>query len=236
MKHTVKLFQIGLKQISKDGMLIVLIPAPFLAGIFFKLAIPFFNTVLTSEFSFPLTAWYGLADGMLICLAPLFTAMISAFLLLEERDEGLNAFYQITPAEGYSYLAARIGLPMTGAFIITIIVAAAFNLSSLSFGVILSSSLISSFTSIFLAMMIVSVAGNRVEGLALSKLMGISFLGLILIWFIPAPYSYFMAFLPSFWIGKILMDGVNVFTFAFGVISCFLWIAFFTRKFLKRVQ
>ena len=85
-------------------------------------------------------------------------------------------------------------------------------------------------------MMIVSVAGNRVEGLALSKLMGISFLGLILIWFIPAPYSYFMAFLPSFWIGKILMDGVNVFTFAFGVISCFLWIAFFTRKFLKRVQ
>ncbi|WP_343846207.1 hypothetical protein [Faecalicatena contorta] len=162
--------------------------------------------------------------------------MISAFLLLEERDEGLNAFYQITPAEGYSYLTARIGLPMTGAFIITILVAAAFNLSSLSFGVILSSSLISSFTSIFLAMMIVSVAGNRVEGLALSKLMGISFIGLILIWFIPAPYSYFMAFLPSFWIGKILMDGVNVFSFAFGVISCFLWIAFFTRKFLKRVQ
>jgi len=33
-------------------------------------------------------------------------AMVSAFLLLEERDEGIIAFYQITPAEGYAYLTA----------------------------------------------------------------------------------------------------------------------------------
>lgn len=236
MKHTIKLFQIGLKQISKDGMLLVMIPIPFLAGLFFKLAIPFINTILISEFSFSITPWYGLADGMLICLTPMFVAMISAFLLLEERDEGLNAFYQITPAQGYSYLTARIGLPMLWAFFITIIVSGVFNLSSLSAGVILSGSLISSFTGIFLAMMVVSIAGNRVEGLALSKLMGISFLGLILIWLVPKPYYYVMAFLPSFWIGKLILDGAGFFSFMLGFLCCFLWIAFFTRKFLGRVQ
>lgn len=235
MKHTLKLFEIGLKQISKDGMLIVMLPAPFLAGMFFKFAIPYINTILTDELSFPITAWYGLLDGMLICLTPMFAAMISAFLLLEERDEGLNAFYQITPAEGYSYLFARVGFPMTGAFIITMIVSAFFNLSSLSFEVILSSSLISSFTGIVLAMMVVSIAGNRVEGLAVSKLMGISFTGLILIWFIPAPYYYVMAFLPSFWIGKLLLGGANPFSFIFGLITCLLWTAVFVRRFLKRV-
>ena len=62
-------------------------------------------------------------------------------------------------------------------------------------------------------MMVVSIAGNRVEGLALSKLMGISFIGLILIWFLPAPYHFLMAFLPSFWIGKILLDGASFFSF-----------------------
>lgn len=106
--------------------------------------------------------------------------MISAFLLLEERDEG--------------------GL--------------------------LSSSVISSFTGIFLAMMAVSIAGNRVEGLALSKLMGISFAGLILIWFIPAPYHFIMAFLPSFWIGKLLLDGASLFSFMFGLLICFLGSSF----------
>lgn len=235
MKYTLKLFKIGISQISKDGMLLALIPAPFLVGIFFKFAIPFMNNVLTKELSFSITPWYGLVDGMLICLTPMFVAMISAFLLLEERDEGISSFYQITPAEGYSYLFARIGIPMIWAFFTTVIVSVFFHISSLSLGVILSSALISNFTGIFLAMMVVSIAGNRVEGLALSKLMGISFIGLFLIWFVPAPYHFIMAFLPSFWIGKLLMDGVNFFSFMFGLISCILWITFFTRRFLKRV-
>lgn len=217
-------------------MLIVLIPAPFLAGVFFKLAVPLINHLLITEFSFSITDWYGLADGMLICLTPMFVAMISAFLLLEEKDEGLQAFYQITPARGCSYLFARVGLPMIWAFIITIIVSAVFHISSLSFDTIFLSALISSLTGIFLAMMVVSVAENRVEGLAISKLMGVSFLGLVLIWFIPAPYHFIMAFLPSFWIGKILIDGADFPSSILGLFTCLLWLAFFTKKFLKKIQ
>ena len=52
MKHTVKLFTIGMKQIAKDGMLAVMVPAPFLIGLFFKFAIPFINSILVREFSF----------------------------------------------------------------------------------------------------------------------------------------------------------------------------------------
>ena len=98
---------------------------------------------------------------MLICLTPMFVAMISSFLILEERDERLSDFYQITPAEGYSYLFARIGLPMIWAFAVTMIVSKIFNISSLSTFTILDCSIISGFTGIFLAMMVVSIAGNR---------------------------------------------------------------------------
>ncbi len=56
MKHTGKLFKIGLRQIAKDGMLLVLIPAPFLAGIFFKFAIPYINTILIKKFAFSIIA------------------------------------------------------------------------------------------------------------------------------------------------------------------------------------
>lgn len=235
MKHTLRLFTIGLLQMSKDGMLLVLVPAPFLVGIFFKFSIPFVNNILTNELAFSITPWYGLADGLLICLTPIFVAMISAFLLLEEKDEGISDFYQVTPAEGYSYLLARIGIPMIWSFIATIAISTVFTISSLSFEIILASALISNFTGIFLAMMIVSIAGNRIEGLALSKLMGIGFIGLASVWFVPAPYCFIVAFLPSFWIGKLLIDGINTFSFMLGLLSCFLWIAFFTRKFLKRV-
>jgi fluoroquinolone transport system permease protein len=235
MKQTMKLFQMGLKQITNDGMLLVLLPAPILIGLFFKFAIPFANGILEDSFSFSLLPWYGLVDGVLVCLTPMFVAMVSAFLLLEERDEGISAFYQITPTEGYSYLVARIGIPTAWAFAMSIIAIGVFRISELSVMTILSSSLISALTGIFLAMMVVSIAGNRVEGLALSKLMGISFLGLILVWFIPAPYSYFSAFLPSFWIGKLIMDGANIFSFIFGLLTCLIWIFFFTKRFLSRI-
>ena len=236
MKQTIKLFQIGLKQISKDGMLLVLLPAPILVGLLFKFAVPYANGMLEARVSFSLLPWYGLIDGMLVCLTPMFAAVVSAFLLLEERDEGISSFYQITPASGYSYLVARIGIPMIWAFAITILAMGIFRISGLSVITVLSSSFLSALTGISLAMMVVSLAGNRVEGLALSKLLGLCFLGLIVVWFIPAPYSYVSAFLPSFWIGKLIMDGTNIFSFVLGLLSCFIWILIFTGKFLHRIS
>ncbi len=236
MKQTVKLFQIGLKQISKDGMLLVLLPAPILVGLVFKFAVPYANGILEDQISFSLSPWYGIVDGMLVCLTPMFAAMVSAFLLLEERDEGISSFYQITPAGGYSYLVARIGIPIIWAFAITILATGIFRISGISVITVLSSSFLSALTGISLAMIVVSLAGNRVEGLAVSKLMGLFFLGLIAVWFIPAPYSYLSAFLPSFWIGKLIMDGTNVFSFVLGLFSCFIWIIVFTRKFLHRIN
>ena len=235
MGRTMKLFQIGLRQIAKDGMLFVLIPAPFIVGLAFRFGIPLTNRLAEDMFSFSFSPWYGLVDGFLVMLTPLFAAMIAAFLMLEERDEDIGAFYQITPVEGYAYLTARIGVPMLWAFVSSLAVLSLFRLSELSWSTILSSSVISTLTGISMSMMVVSFAANRVEGLALSKLMGISFLGLFIVWFAPAPYSFFASFLPSFWVGKVIMDGTHIIAFALGLLSCAIWIAFFTRKFMRRI-
>ena len=235
MKQTLKLFQIGLRQVLKDGMLLVLMPAPFLVGLIFKFAIPVVNSILEERLAFSLLPWYGLVDSMLICLTPMFVAMISAFVILEERDEGIISFYQTTPIEGYSYLFARIGIPIIWAFVTTIIAATIFNISDLAFITIICSSLISSLTGIVLAMMVISIAGNRVEGLAISKLMGFSFLGHAFVWFVPTPYRYFSSFLPSFWIGELIYNRVGLFSVAFGLLTCFFWIAVFTKQFKRKI-
>jgi fluoroquinolone transport system permease protein len=235
MIQTLKLFQIGLRQITKDGMLIVLLPSPFIIGLIFKFAIPFLNGLTETHLSFSLSPWYSLADGLLVCLTPMMTALICAFLLLEERDEGIGEFYQVTPVGDYSYLNARIGIPMIWAFVQLIIVTSLFNLTDLTFGSILTSAVVSTLSSIFLAMMVVSVADNRVEGLALSKIMGISLLGLLTVWVIPYPYQYFASFLPTFWIGKLITEGVSLLSFGFGFLSCFVWIGLFIQKFMRRI-
>ena len=235
MMQTMRLFLIGLRQIRKDGMLAVLVPAPVFAGLLFKLAVPYVNAAFEANLRFSLRPWYGLVDGLLICLAPMMTAVVSAFVLLDEQDEGTGAYYRITPAGDYSYLAARIGLPMVWAFGITAAAAAVFNISGLSFAAIVTGSLISTFTGAALAMMIATLAANRVEGLAVSKFTGISFIGLVLVWFVPPPYVYCSAVLPSFWIGKIMIDGASPVLFAAGTLVCLAWTAFFTGKFRRRL-
>jgi fluoroquinolone transport system permease protein len=235
MTQTMKLFHMGIKQIFKDGIMIVLLPTPILVGLLFKFGIPFGNALLEAQFSFSLTPWYGLVDGILICLTPMFMAMISAFLLLDERDEGVGAFYQITPTAGYTYLMARVGLPMLWALVMTNITILFFNISGLGMAILLTSSFIGALIGIGMSMMVVSLAGNRVEGMALAKLIGASLLGLPLVWFVPTPYAYFFAFLPSFWLGKIIMDGLNILTIAPALLVSLAWIAFFTKKFLSRI-
>ncbi len=184
MRRTMRLFQIGLKQVTRDGMLLVLLPAPFLVGLIFKFGIPVINEITETQFSFSIQQWYRLVDGILICLTPMFIAMVSAFLLLEERDEGIASFYQITPVGDYSYLTARIGIPMIYAFIATVIAVKLFNISAISTLAILVGSLISTLIGTVLATAIVKIAGNRLEGLAVSKFMGVIYLGLIAVWFI----------------------------------------------------
>jgi fluoroquinolone transport system permease protein len=216
-------------------MLFALLPAPFLIGLIFKFGALFANGITEDKLSVSLLPWYELVDGMLIYLTPMFTAMICSFLLLEELDEGIGAFYQITPADGYAYLAARIGLPMIWAFAVTVIAGIYFGISGLTMASVLVNSLISALAAISMSVMVVSLAGNRVEGLALSKMMSVSFLGLVLARFVPAPYHYLAAFLPSFWIGKMLTEGLNAFPFALGIATSLLWTAVFARRFIRKI-
>lgn len=234
MKQIMELFQIGLRQIMRDGMLFALVLAPIMIGLFFKLAIPFVNNIIEETLSFSLLPWYGLMDGFLICLVPMLTAMISTFLLLEERDEGISAFYQVTPTAGYAYMVARVGIPMIWAIFAAIIITLICGVSGLPVSVVLCCSIISTVTGIALAMMVVTMAANRVEGLAFSKLMGMSLLGLIAVWAVPAPYDYLTAFLPSFWMGKIIVEGLGVFPFTMALSLCFIWIVVFARRFQAR--
>ena len=199
-----KLFRIGMRQIIRDGMLFALLPAPFLMGALAKFGIPPLDALLARQFGFSLQPWYGLIDGLLLYLTPTLLGMISTFLMLEERDEGIADFYNITPAGGRAYHIARLGLPMAWAFVCSLVVGAIFTLRALAPMVLLGACLISAAAGALMTLGVSRFAKNRVEGLALSKLTGLSLLGLVAVWFIPAPFSWFFGFMPSYWLGILL--------------------------------
>jgi fluoroquinolone transport system permease protein len=235
MQQTFRLFKMGLRQTTKDGMVFVMIPAPFLLGFVIKFGLPFVNQLLEKNLSFSIVPWYSMADAMLVALTPMFLGMVSAFILLEERDEGTGLYYQITPVEGYSYLVARVGFPMLWGFLSSLAAVLLLGISKTPFLDILLAAIISTILGTAIAMMVVSFAENKVEGLAISKLSGIIFIGLFAVWFAPEPYAYFGGILPTYWLGDIMKNGAGILAVSAGLVTGFFWIALFTRRFLRRV-
>lgn len=116
MRSTLTVFSIGFRIILRDAIMLVLIPAPFLVGITFRFLLPWLNLILTQRFAFSFENYYALTDSLMILLSPTLLTMSSAFLLLEESDEGISSYYQITPAGRLHYLMARIGFPSLWGF------------------------------------------------------------------------------------------------------------------------
>ena len=135
-KQLYSLILIGLRQILSDGMMAFILPAPLLLGVLVRWGIPFLNALTVQQFSFSLEPWYPLFDGFLISLIPYLLAIVSAFLLLDERDQGVERYYDITPLHGPFYLLARIGLPMVFACLSTFSIVFLFGISDLSLSVL----------------------------------------------------------------------------------------------------
>lgn len=236
MSALLKLCAVGLRQILRDGMLLIMLPAPFLMGGFLKLVTPVADKLLFREFGFSLVPWYSIRDTLVICTAPVMPAMVSAFLVMEERDEGVGAYLCITPAGGRTYLLARVALPMVWASASSVLAITLFRLSGVGMSLILAAVFIGTLQGLVVAMLIVALAGNKVEGLALSKLAGIFFMGIPAAWFVGCPYKYLFGFLPSSWMAEMLRTpGVpSPALAAGGIISSALWITSLTGVFLRR--
>lgn len=228
-----RLFTIGLKQIRRDGMLLFLLPAPFLLGLVFRFFLPLADRLLQRELSFSLEPWYRMTDAFLLLMSPCLVAVVGAFLVLEELDEGLHHYYTITPAGRGNYLAARLFVPMLWALPCSLLVEVLFGLTVLSWRQMVWATLLSTIFGGSLGMLIISFAQNKVEGLAYSKIIGVFALGLPAVWLLKPPAQYLAAWLPSFWIGKILVepDGGAVF---FGLLTSLFWALVFLKRYLAK--
>ncbi len=240
MKNPVMIFKIGLRQVLRDGMLLILLPAPFLMGAVLRVLVPLADQMLNERMGFSISPWFSVSDAMVLTMTPVMTAMISAFLILEERDEGIGTYYNITPASGYSYLTARIGLPMIWGWTSSILVISLFSINQYGWFEIVVATVIGTLQGVIMSMFLVAFAANKVEGLALAKLSNIFVMGFVIPWLIPWPFKYLFGVLPGFWIGEILKNtNLTILTISLyglgGLISCLVFILLLTKIFLKRI-
>ncbi|UWP58622.1 hypothetical protein [Ruminococcus gauvreauii] len=222
--------------IRRDLMLFAACFAPVLCGIFFRFGIPFLEEALTGWLSRPsvFAPYYGVLDMFFSMLSPVMFCFVAAMVILEETDDHITGYLFITTLGRKGYLAARLGLPAVISFIITLVLLPIFRLTKLSAWEILFLSAGGVVQGIIIALLIVSVSSNKLEGMAAAKLSTLTTLGVAVPYCVPNHVQYFFTPLPSYWIGKAVFAQSAIWILP-AVILYLAWTGVLTRRFLRKL-
>lgn len=220
-----------LAYMRRDRMLFAACLAPILAGLLFRFAIPLLETVLMDWFRLPavLSPYYALIDIFFAMLSPAMFCFVSAMVSLEETDEKTAAYLFVTPLGRKGYLAARFCMPAIAAFLVTAVLLPVFRLTALSLADTVWLSAVGALQGVIISLLIVTFSSNKLEGMAVSKLSSLTILGAAIPFFIKHKVQYAVSLLPSFWIGKAIVEHVPLFILPAFVLSA-LWICFLLKR------
>lgn len=226
-----------LSQASKDPMLTAACTAPFLCGLMIKFGIPFLENKLVKYFGAAgvLSPYYLIFDLFLAAIASIMLCFVSAMIILEETDEHIANYIFITPLRKRGYLISRLVFPTIIAAAVSFIVLEVFALNRMGIFMYILLSILTSVTGMIISLLIVSIASNKVEGMAVAKLSGFFIFGLPAPFFIKGNIQYMLSILPSFWIAKFaLCPGTEFFLITAAVSAIWIMVLFknFQRKLL----
>lgn len=219
----------------RDMMLFAACLTPVLAGLGIRLGIPFLEAVLTEWFSKPavLSPYYALIDIFFAMLSPAMFCFVPAMVSLEEADERTAGYLFVTPLGRRGYLAARFGIPAAAAFLVAAVLLPVFRLSPLSPDRILGLAAGGALQGVIIALLIVTLSSNKLEGMAITKLSSLLIFGAAVPFFIRDRAQYLMSPLPSFWIGKAVFENMPFYMLPAFALSA-VWICFLLRQYLRK--
>lgn len=223
-------------QITKDAMLFFICLAPLLCGLLFKLGIPAAEKLLSEQFNniSILMPYYLLFDLLLAVLTPMMISYVSAMLILGDIDEGITRYMAVTPLGKSGYIISKLGFPLAISVIITNIIMIIFSITELNLVQVIGISILTSILGLILAMMVISISANKVEGMAVIKLSGIVIIGIPAAFFTSENVQHMFFFLPSLWIAKFSMEHSLIY-FVICIVISSIWILFFIKRFLKKI-
>ncbi|MDO7785722.1 hypothetical protein [Desulforamulus aquiferis] len=229
------------KNIGRDSLLLFMLFMPWLLVILMRSLIPVIEQWLFSNYQFILQPYYPLIIGVFIILQiPMIFGLVFGFLLLDDRDDRVLTALQVTPVAvgGYalyrfvsivllSIIYIMLAIPLTGLAQVP-----------LSFS-IAAAALLGSFFAVFVMLLLISLADNKVEGLAIMKGMGFILLGPVAAYFIDSKWQLLLGILPSYWPAKaywLISDGQESWPYlAAGFVYMSLILVWLTRRFQEKL-
>lgn len=200
-----RLFAADALNVTRDPTLlfaIVFSAMPAIAGFWFR---EFIDSSLGAMLG--VTGLFAHVVPMLLCVPAFMIGWVTGFLFLEDRDDGPLLAIDVTPLGKGGFMAYRIAVTASITFALTLFGCA---LLLPDRGPVLATvvSVMVALDAVGAALILPAIARNKVEGLALTKVTNVLSLAPLLA-LVAAPWRYLGFWLPTFWIGDIVLNAPN---------------------------
>jgi fluoroquinolone transport system permease protein len=185
-----------LKNIMRDPMYIFFAVYPFVFG-----TIGYFTIDLIND-----DTWASMVVMLLIVMTSYIYGALTGFTLLDDKDDNVLLSLKITPINTKMYVFVKLMMSYVFGLVATIIVVYATGfLSESSFGFILLVATVSSLQAPFLALVVNSFAGNKIEGFVVMKATGITLILPAVAFWLTDWKEFFLIIGPGFWPARMIM-------------------------------
>lgn len=195
---------------------------------------------LVLRFGVPVAeAWLGPHRPVIGASAMLLGAMLAGwvvgFMLLEERENRTLQAIGVTPLTLRGFVLWRLALPtmiaaLGGSLILVVGECGVPDFTRALVGLLLAAACAPAF-----ALFLVGFADNEVEGLAIAKIGGLSFVLPVVATFVEGPWTWLGGLLPPYWVVRVYAGGPAWMGLA-GLACTMVWAAWLLRRFATRID
>ncbi|MCU0389967.1 MAG: hypothetical protein MUE81_02510 [Thermoflexibacter sp.] len=223
-----------LKNILRDKTLLTFLTTPVTMVLFVRYFVPYIGAKYpVMEAYYPYIVMFGSVQ------AAIMFGFITAFMILEEKDENVLQVIRILPITPSFFLLYRLSfatfLSCVGAFAMI----QSNGLISLPLGSALFLSFQLGMTAPFITLVVATFAKNKIEGMAFFKGVDLLLLLPMLSFLIPNALKYFFGVIPVFWAYQLfdnVLKGEDLtFTFLAGIAVYFMVFGKLFMEFRRRV-
>jgi fluoroquinolone transport system permease protein len=165
----ITLFRNDIKQILRDPVMTLLLVAPLLLIIVFKILEVFLISFLLQKTGFDLMPYASYIFSFILLMNSGMLGIVTGFMMLDERDGNIAQLLEITPLGRSGYLLNRLSFASMLSVFYCMISFAVFSLVDLSFYSIILLCFLSAIYTAIIGLLIYSGADDKVKGLTFAK-------------------------------------------------------------------
>src|SRR4051812_16820678 len=189
----------------RDPLLVMIVLAPVIWTTGVAFLTPLFTEMLARRYEFDLAPYYPLVlTAFLVLTSIIIVGGLGAFLVLDEVDAGTLTALRVTSITLRQFFGYRA---TTVIVVTTVYVVATTSLNGIlaprMLPALIPIGLLSGLSAVVCLLLIVAVASNKIQGLAMVRGLGMLIAGLpCLPWFIDSAWNLAFGVLPPFWAAK----------------------------------